>query len=124
MGASLLLAQADGAEQKAAIGNQTGGRVGFFLQTDDFWRDHARYATAGVVFAEEPREEDYGTVAVFEDKYASRWDLIQPPRFRLVRTPRPELRPEQQQGGQCSRHHAAMTFCDCSPRPAMPRRMV
>lgn len=78
VGASLLLAQADGPEQAAAIGHQTGGRVGFFLQTDEFWRDHARYAAAGVVFAEEPRVEDYGTVAVFEDKYGNRWDLIQP----------------------------------------------
>ena len=78
VGTSLLLAQADGPRQADAIGNQTGGRVGFFLQTDDFWRDHARYAAAGVVFAEEPRVEDYGTVVVFEDKYGNRWDLIQP----------------------------------------------
>lgn len=78
VGASLLLAQADGPEQAAAVGNQTGGRVGFFLQTDDFWRDHARYAAAGVAFAEEPRVEDYGTVVVFVDKYGNRWDLIQP----------------------------------------------
>ncbi|WP_254126781.1 VOC family protein [Aquihabitans sp. G128] len=78
VGTSLLLAQADGPDQAAAVGNQAGGRVGFFLQTDDFWRDHARYAAAGVTFAEEPRVEEYGTVVVFVDAFGNRWDLIQP----------------------------------------------
>ncbi|CAN5493935.1 VOC family protein [soil metagenome] len=78
VGTTLLLAVADGPEQEAAIGNQTGGRVGFFLQTDDFWRDHARYDAAGVTFAEEPRVEEYGTVVVFVDAFGNRWDLIQP----------------------------------------------
>lgn len=76
-GTPLLLAKADGPEQIAAIGRQTGGRVGFFLHTDDFERDHARMVAAGVRFREEPRSESYGTVAVFEDLYGSPWDLIQ-----------------------------------------------
>lgn len=78
VGTSLLLAVADGPEQAAAVGNQTGGRVGFFLSTDDFWRDHERYTAAGVHFEEEPRVEEYGTVAVFQDGHGNRWDLIQP----------------------------------------------
>src|SRR5689334_9387609 len=64
-GARLLLARADGDSQAAAIGNQTGGRVGFFLETDDFEPDHARLAAAGVKFLEAPRHEAYGSVAVF-----------------------------------------------------------
>ena len=75
---SLLLAQANTDEQRAAIGNQSGGRVGFFLQTDDFWRDHARMVSHGVQFLEVPREESYATVAVFRDAYGNRWDLLQP----------------------------------------------
>lgn len=75
--ASLLLAKADGAEQEAAIGNQTGGRVGFFLETDDFQRDHAAMRAKGVHFQEEPRVEPYGTVAVWQDPFGNRWDLIQ-----------------------------------------------
>jgi catechol 2,3-dioxygenase-like lactoylglutathione lyase family enzyme len=78
VGTSLLLARADGDRQTAAVGNQTGGRVGFFLTTDDFWRDHARYLAAGVTFLEEPRVEAYGTVVVFADRYGNTWDLIQP----------------------------------------------
>lgn len=74
----LLLAQASTDEQRARIGDQTGGRVGFFLQTDDFWRDHARMAAAGVEFMETPREEPYATVVVFRDAYGNRWDLLQP----------------------------------------------
>ena len=62
----------------ARIGDQTRGRVGFFLQTDDFWRDHARMSAAGVAFLESPREERYATVAVFRDAYGNRWDLLQP----------------------------------------------
>jgi putative peptidoglycan lipid II flippase len=77
-GARLLLAQADGERQSAAIGNQTGGRVGFFLETDDFERDHARLVDAGVRFLEAPRHETYGSVAVFEDPFGNKWDLIEP----------------------------------------------
>jgi catechol 2,3-dioxygenase-like lactoylglutathione lyase family enzyme len=76
-GASLLLAKADGETQRAAIGNQTGGRVGFFLKTDDFDRDHATMLANGVTFLEAPRREVYGTVAVFADPYGNHWDLIQ-----------------------------------------------
>ncbi|MEJ2790297.1 MULTISPECIES: VOC family protein [unclassified Pseudoxanthomonas] len=74
----LLLAVASTDEQRARIGDQTGGRVGFFLQTDDFWRDHARMVAAGIEFLEIPREESYATVAVFRDAYGNRWDLLQP----------------------------------------------
>ena len=77
-GASLLIARADGEQQEASIGNQTGGRVGFFLQTDNFDRDFAEWTSRGVKFHEQPRREVYGTVAVFEDMYGNTWDLIQP----------------------------------------------
>jgi catechol 2,3-dioxygenase-like lactoylglutathione lyase family enzyme len=77
-GARLLLARAEGERQTSAIGNQTGGRVGFFLETDDFERDHARLVAAGVRFLEEPRHEAYGSVAVFEDPFGNKWDLIEP----------------------------------------------
>jgi catechol 2,3-dioxygenase-like lactoylglutathione lyase family enzyme len=77
-GAGLLLARGIGADQQARIGDQTGGRVGLFLQTDDFADDHARMSAAGVRFTETPRREPYGTVAVFEDLYGNRWDLIEP----------------------------------------------
>lgn len=77
-GTDLLLARAHGEEQSASVGAQTGGRVGFFLHTDDFARDHARMTAAGVRFLEEPRHEPYGSVAVFEDLYGNRWDLLQP----------------------------------------------
>jgi catechol 2,3-dioxygenase-like lactoylglutathione lyase family enzyme len=77
-GTGVLLARADHHDQKALVGNQTGGRVAFFLHTDDFARDHARFSAAGVTFLEDPREEAYGLVAVFEDLYGNRWDLIQP----------------------------------------------
>lgn len=76
--ARLLLAKASGAEQQKAIGNQTGGRVFLFLQTDDFTRDHGTMTKAGVRFLEEPRHETYGTVAVFEDPFGNKWDLLQP----------------------------------------------
>ena len=65
-------------QQRAAIGNQTGGRVGFFLHTDDFAATHARMVEHGVRFAEEPRTEPYGTVAVFTDPFGNSWDLIEP----------------------------------------------
>ncbi|MEV7425087.1 MULTISPECIES: VOC family protein [unclassified Streptomyces] len=74
----LLLARAGDDAQRASVGAQTGGRVGFFLHTEDFARDHARMLAAGVRFLEEPRHEQYGTVAVFEDLYGNRWDLLQP----------------------------------------------
>lgn len=74
----LLLAQASDAAQQARIGDQTGGRVGFFLHTDDFAGDHARMLAAGVEFLEAPRHESYATVAVFRDAYGNRWDLLQP----------------------------------------------
>ena len=74
----LLLAKADGAEQAARIGNQTGGRVFLFLHTDDFTRDYAAWRARGVAFLEAPRHEPYGTVAVFADPYGNKWDLIQP----------------------------------------------
>ncbi|CAL9653311.1 VOC family protein [Streptomyces sp. enrichment culture] len=77
-GTGLLLARAKDAGQRARVGDQTGGRVGFFLHTDDFARDHSRMAAAGVIFLEEPRHEPYGTVAVFQDLYGNRWDLLQP----------------------------------------------
>ena len=74
---ALLLARADGAEQEGNIGNQTGGRVGFFLYSDDFVADHARMLAAGVRFEEEPRFEPYGAVAVWRDPFGNRWDLLQ-----------------------------------------------
>lgn len=73
----LLLAQAGDDAQRARIGDQTGGRVGFFLQTDDFWRDHRAMTGKGVEFLETPREEDYGIVAVFRDRYGNKWDLLE-----------------------------------------------
>ena len=76
-GADLLLARADGEAEAAAIGNQTAGRVAFFLKTDDFERDHALYLSRGVEFLENPRREDYGTVAVFRDAFGNLWDLIE-----------------------------------------------
>jgi catechol 2,3-dioxygenase-like lactoylglutathione lyase family enzyme len=77
-GAAFLLARADTPEQDAAVGRQAGGRVGFFLVTDDFARDHAAMSARGVVFAEAPRHEAYGVVAVFLDLYGNRFDLIEP----------------------------------------------
>lgn len=77
LGSGLLLARADGPAQTARIGDQTGGRVFLFLETDDVERDHARMVAAGVRFVEAPRHEAYGVVAVFEDICGNRWDLIQ-----------------------------------------------
>ncbi len=76
-GCAILLARASNAQQKKFIGNQAGGRVFLFLSTDDFWRDYKNYCDKGVSFVREPTEYDYGTVAVFEDLYGNRWDLIQ-----------------------------------------------
>jgi catechol 2,3-dioxygenase-like lactoylglutathione lyase family enzyme len=77
-GASLVLAQPSEPGQSAFIGNQTGGRVSFFLHTDDFWRDHRRMVGEGIEFVREPLEAPYGTVAVFKDLYGNLWDLVQP----------------------------------------------
>lgn len=79
-GARLLLAKADGPAQAASIGNQTGGRVFLFLETDDFARDHATMLANGVEFREAPRHEAYGTVAVFADIHGNLWDLLEPKR--------------------------------------------
>ena len=76
-GTSLLLAKAITPEQAERIGNQTGGRVFLFLHTDNFWRDYREMMARGVRFREAPREEPYGTVAVFEDLYGNKWDLLQ-----------------------------------------------
>jgi catechol 2,3-dioxygenase-like lactoylglutathione lyase family enzyme len=74
----LLLARASTEAQRARVGDQTGGRVFLFLTTDDFWRDFEAYRSRGVVFVREPKVEPYGTVAVFEDLYGNRWDLLEP----------------------------------------------
>jgi catechol 2,3-dioxygenase-like lactoylglutathione lyase family enzyme len=76
-GTRLLLARAVGPEQTARIGKQTGGRVFLFLHTDDFWRDYNEYCARGVKFPRPPKEETYGTVAVFADLYGNLWDLLQ-----------------------------------------------
>ena len=76
-GTSFILAKANGTEQEAAIGRKGGGRVWLFLETDSFKRDHARLQAAGVTFEEAPRHEAYGTVAVFQDPFGNRWDLIE-----------------------------------------------
>jgi catechol 2,3-dioxygenase-like lactoylglutathione lyase family enzyme len=77
-GTHLLLARASSEEQASRVGNQTGGRVSFFLYTDDFWRDYEAYRAKGIRFVRPPKREPYGTVAVFEDLYGNRWDLLQP----------------------------------------------
>lgn len=74
---ALLLAKAVTAEQERRVGDQTGGRVFLFLETDDFWRDYREMRSRGVNFAEEPRREAYGTVAVFTDLYGNKWDLVE-----------------------------------------------
>lgn len=76
--AALLLARAATDAQRSAVGNQTGGRVFLFLHTDDFARDYAAYRERGVRFVEEPRNEEYGRVVVFEDLYGNKWDLVEP----------------------------------------------
>jgi catechol 2,3-dioxygenase-like lactoylglutathione lyase family enzyme len=78
MGCNILLAKAANDEQQSRVGNQTGGRVFLFLHTDDFWTDYNRMKDAGVEFAREAVEEDWGTVAVFKDLYGNLWDFIQP----------------------------------------------
>ncbi len=74
----LLLAKASNEEQASFVGNQTGGRVFLFLYTDDFWRDYEKMKSRGVKFVRPPQDFDYGTVAVFEDLYGNKWDLIEP----------------------------------------------
>src|SRR5215216_3642378 len=76
-GTTLLLARASKPEQEAFIGNQSGGRVFLFLNTDDFWRDYGGMVSKGIKFVREPKQADYGTVAVFEDLYGNLWDLLQ-----------------------------------------------
>ena len=77
-GTNLLLARASTPEQEAFIGNQTGGRVFLFLNTDDFWRDYNEMLSSGISFVREPKSAPYGTVAVFEDLYGNLWDLLEP----------------------------------------------
>ena len=77
-GTQILLARASAPEQLAAVGNQTGGRVFLFLETDDFWRDYTEMRSAGIRFVREATRFPYGTVAVFEDLYGNLWDLLQP----------------------------------------------
>jgi catechol 2,3-dioxygenase-like lactoylglutathione lyase family enzyme len=77
-GCRLLLARASSGEQQSRVGNQTGGRVFLFLSTDNFWRDYENYRSKGIEFVRPPKEEDYGTVAVFKDLYGNLWDLVQP----------------------------------------------
>lgn len=77
-GVALLLARGANEVQNASIGNQAGGRVGFFLETDDFDRDHSAFLSYGVDFRESPRTESYGKVAVFADPFGNLWDLIEP----------------------------------------------
>jgi catechol 2,3-dioxygenase-like lactoylglutathione lyase family enzyme len=76
-GTSILLARPSNEGQRAFIGNQTGGRVTFFLETDDFWRDYTAYRAKGVEFVRPPSEAAYGTVAVFKDLYGNLWDLVE-----------------------------------------------
>lgn len=76
-GCSVLLAKASSIDQRERIGNQTGGRVFLFLETDNFWEEHNTMTARGVRFLEDPREENYGTVAVFLDLYGNKWDLIE-----------------------------------------------
>jgi catechol 2,3-dioxygenase-like lactoylglutathione lyase family enzyme len=76
-GTTLLLAQASKPEQEPFIGNQAGGRVFLFLNTDDFWRDYNAMRAQGIEFVREPKEAEYGTVAVFKDLYGNQWDLLQ-----------------------------------------------
>jgi len=83
----LLLARASNGEQASRVGNQTGGRVFLFLYTDDFARDYQRYKDQGVEFVRDPKQEPYGTVAVFKDLYGNLWDLVQPTVARAGRAP-------------------------------------
>jgi catechol 2,3-dioxygenase-like lactoylglutathione lyase family enzyme len=84
-GTRILLAKASNAEEASRIGSQTGGRVFLFLHTDDFWRDYRAMLAKGVKFVREPKEEEYGTVAVFEDLYGNQWDLLQLKRANVLK---------------------------------------
>ena len=91
MGTTILLAKASKPEQEPYIGNQAGGRIFLFLGTDDFWRDYSEMKAIGIEFVRDPKEQDYGTVAVFKDLYGNLWDLVQfkeghpmYPRVRLI----------------------------------------
>lgn len=77
VGTTLLLARASKPEQEAFVGNQSGGRVFLFLNTDDFWRDYREMVSRGIKFVREPKKEAYGTVAVFADLYGNLWDLLE-----------------------------------------------
>lgn len=77
VGTTILLARASKSEQDSFIGNQSGGRVFLFLNTDDFWRDYNEMISRGIEFVREPQEQEYGTVAVFKDLYGNLWDLLQ-----------------------------------------------
>ncbi|MEO6326215.1 MAG: VOC family protein [Thermoanaerobaculia bacterium] len=77
VGTTLLLAKASNPEQHAFVGNQAGGRVFLFLETDDFWRDYERLVSRGITFVREPKQAGYGMVAVFQDLYGNLWDLLQ-----------------------------------------------
>jgi catechol 2,3-dioxygenase-like lactoylglutathione lyase family enzyme len=79
-GTQILLAKAQNEQEASRFGNQTGGRVFLFLHPDDFWRDYRAMREKGVRFVRQPKEEPYGTVAVFEDLYGNKWDLLQPTR--------------------------------------------
>lgn len=76
-GVTLVLAKASNSEQEPFIGNQSGGRVFLFLETDNFWRDYHAMNSKGIKFVREPKKQDYGTVAVFEDLYGNLWDLLE-----------------------------------------------
>ena len=76
-GATLLLARASNARQESFVGNQSGGRVFLFLNTDDFWRDYNAMKAKGINFVRDPKQQEYGMVAVFEDLYGNRWDLLE-----------------------------------------------
>jgi len=86
-GATLLLARASKPEQEAFIGNQTGGRVFLFLETDDFWRDYNEMRATGIEFVREPKDAPYGTVAVFKDLYGNLWDLLELKKKRTLTAP-------------------------------------
>ncbi|HDX9611947.1 TPA: VOC family protein [Bacillus toyonensis] len=77
VGTTILLARASKPEQDSFIGNQSGGRVFLFLNTDDFWRDYNEMISRGIEFVREPKEQEYGMVAVFKDLYGNLWDLLQ-----------------------------------------------
>ena len=101
-GTTLLLARASSPDQAAAVGNQAGGRVFLFLETDDLWRDYAALTAAGVQFVRPPAEQAYGTVAVFVDLYGTKWDLVQ---FGAVPRP-PRSVPQPGYGVTATSEHA------------------